>query len=68
MPEALQYLVRFRTDKLFNGAVNIDWFGTNEERANAASEAYVFHGPQYHGVSQHVPSMNCVRAFLKLRL
>jgi len=52
MPEALQELVRFRADKLFNGAVNIDWFGTDEQRASAASEAYVFHGPQYHGVSQ----------------
>lgn len=52
MPEVLQDLVRFRADKLFNGAVNIDWFASNEERASAASEAYVFHGPQYHGVSQ----------------
>jgi hypothetical protein len=52
MPEALQELIKFRADKLFNGAVNIDWFASNEERASAASEAYVFHGPQYHGVSQ----------------
>lgn len=52
MAVALRDLVRFRADKLFNGAVNIDWYASNEERASAASEAYVFHGPQYHGVSQ----------------
>jgi len=52
MSEALIDLVRFRGDKLFNGAVNIDWFGTDEIRTRSASDAFVFHGPQYHGVSQ----------------
>src|SRR5437773_4769478 len=52
MPQALHELVKFRGDKLFNGAVNIDWFGTDELRVRAASEAFVFHGPEYHGVSQ----------------
>ena len=52
MSDALVELVRFRGDKLFNGAVNIDWFGTDEVRARSATDAFVFHGPKYHGVSQ----------------
>ena len=52
MPHALRELIRFRSDKLFNGAVNVDWFGTDETRSKSASEAFVFHGPKYHGVSQ----------------
>jgi hypothetical protein len=52
MPHALRELIRFRSDKLFNGAVNVDWFGADDTRAKSASEAFVFHGPKYHGVSQ----------------
>lgn len=52
MSRALQELISFRGDKLFNGAVNIDWFATDATRAHLASEAFVFHGPEYHGVSQ----------------
>jgi hypothetical protein len=52
MPQQLSDVVRFRGDRLFNGAVNIDWFGTDETRSSAASEAFIFHGPQYHGVQQ----------------
>ena len=48
----LQDIVKFRGDRLFNGAVNIGWFDSDEERKQAASEAFVFHGPTYHGVSQ----------------
>lgn len=52
MPIKLQDVVKFRGDRLFNGAVNIGWFDTNAERTRAAAEAFVFHGPTYHGVSQ----------------
>ena len=52
MPQQLSDIVKFRGDRLFNGAVNIDWFGTDEARSRSASEAFVFHGPQYHGVQQ----------------
>jgi len=52
MAEQLNDIVRFRGDRLFNGAVNIDWFNSDESKAKAASEAFVFHGPKYHGVSQ----------------
>lgn len=44
--------VRFRDDKLFNGAVSIDWFSSDPEQSRLASECFVFHGPEYHGVSQ----------------
>ncbi len=52
MPRPLHELVTFRGDKLFQGAVNIDWFGTHEARARSAAGVFVFHGPAYHGVSQ----------------
>ena len=52
MPQPLHDIVKFRGDRLFNGAVNIDWFGTDEARARLASGAFIFHGPTYHGVSQ----------------
>src|SRR4030042_6425117 len=52
MSQRLNDLVRFRGDRLFNGAVSISWFGTDEDKAKAASQAFVFHGPKYHGVQQ----------------
>ena len=52
MSEILQDIVGFRGDRLFNGAVNIGWFGSDDARTKAAAEAFVFHGPTYHGVSQ----------------
>ena len=52
MPERLQDIVRFRGDRLFNGAVNISWFDSDASRTRAAAETFVFHGPSYHGVSQ----------------
>ena len=52
MSQRLNDLVRFRGDRLFNGAVSISWFGTDEAKSKAASQAFVFHGPKYHGVQQ----------------
>lgn len=52
MTAHLKEFVKFRGDQLFNGAVNIDWLGTDEARARGAAGAFVFHGPAYHGVSQ----------------
>ena len=52
MARLLEDLAIFRGDKLFNGAVNIDWFFSNSEKASKASKAFIFHGPGYHGVSQ----------------
>ena len=52
MPDALNDIVRFRGDRLFNGAVNLGWLHTDEARTKLAADAFVFHGPAYHGVSQ----------------
>ena len=52
MPQLLNTIIHYRGDRLFNGAVSISWFGTDEKKAKAASEAFVFHGPQYHGFKQ----------------
>ena len=52
MSKLLKDIVGFRGDRLFNGAVNIDWFNSDASRTRAAAEAFVFHGPAYHGVSQ----------------
>ncbi|RPH52311.1 MAG: hypothetical protein EHM85_03425 [Desulfobacteraceae bacterium] len=52
MTQRLNDIVRFRGDRLFNGAVSISWFGTDEAKFKAASQAFIFHGPKYHGVQQ----------------
>jgi len=52
MPEMLSEVIRFRGDRLFNGAVNLGWLHTDDVRTNRAADAFVFHGPAYHGVSQ----------------
>ncbi len=45
-------LVGFRSDLFFDGAVQIGWFETNRLRREQASTGFVFHGPEYHGVSE----------------
>ena len=52
MADNLFDIVSFRGDKLFNGAVNIEWFRSDSSKAKFASDSFVFHGPEYHGVSQ----------------
>jgi len=52
MVDLLSDIIEFRGDRLFNGAVNIEWFTSDESKAEIASEAFVFHGPKYHGVLQ----------------
>jgi hypothetical protein len=46
-------LVKFRGDKLFQGAIDLDWINLNQEMSKAAAKAFVFHGPKYHGVTQN---------------
>ncbi len=45
-------VVRFDFDRLFNGAVDVDWLLSDTQKAARAASAFVFHGPSYHGVSQ----------------
>lgn len=44
-------LVVFRKDLLFNGAVQLGWLENNKPLAETVAEYFVFHGPEYHGVS-----------------
>ena len=48
----LKDIVRFRGDRLFDGAANLSWFWDDVEKSHQAAESFVFHGPQYHGVQQ----------------
>ncbi len=52
MATQVRDVVAFRDDLLFDGAVNVDWFLDDPEKAVVAAQAFVFHGPQYHGVTQ----------------
>jgi hypothetical protein len=52
MSQILKDIVYYRGDQLFNGAVDLSWFLNNLQRSHEAAEAFVFHGPQYHGVTQ----------------
>lgn len=52
MNSRLGDIIRFRDDKLFQGAVDISWFSRDRERSQAAAASFVFHGPRYHGVRQ----------------
>lgn len=48
----LSEVVDFRKDLLFNGAVQISWLETDPQMATKAAKHYVFHGPDYHGVTE----------------
>jgi hypothetical protein len=48
----LSEVVRYRGDRLFDGAVDLSWLVGNREKARDVAAAYVFHGPAYHGVKQ----------------
>jgi len=52
MSQILKDIVYYRGDQLFNGAVDLSWFLNNMQRSYEAAEAFFFHGPQYHGVTQ----------------
>lgn len=45
-------LVVFRKDLLFNGAVQLGWLENNRPLVDTVAEYFVFHGPEYHGVSE----------------
>ena len=51
MATVLNDIVAFRKDKLFNGAVDTDWFYSSPEKAEDAAKNFVFHGPETHAVS-----------------
>ncbi len=44
-------VLRFKKELFFEGAVQLDWFYEQRRRV-AAARSFVFHGPEYFGVSQ----------------
>ncbi|WP_409276140.1 hypothetical protein V1499_11135 [Neobacillus sp. SCS-31] len=47
----LKDIIRFKKELYFNGAVQVDWF-YNKEKQNEIAKSFVFHGPEYFGVSE----------------
>jgi len=45
-------IIQFRSDLFFDGAVQIGWFESDAEKSRQAAANFVFHGPDYHGVTQ----------------
>lgn len=54
MKDTIGNLVRFEIDRLFNGAVDVDWLQNDAGKAVRAATAFVFHGPGTHGVAASV--------------
>jgi len=52
MSEKLGKLVTFDIDRLFNGAIDVDWLVDGSGKAERAATSFVFHGPTSHGISQ----------------
>ncbi len=48
----LSDVVDFRRDLFFGGAVDIDWFRKDPKKSDKAAANFVFHGPDYFGVSE----------------
>lgn len=51
MSRTLQDLVNYHGDRLFDGAIDLDWFIRNPKKSAEISTAYVFHGSRYHDVN-----------------
>lgn len=47
----LKDIIRFKKELYFNGAVQVDWF-YNKEKQSEVAKSFVFHGPEYFGVSE----------------
>ncbi|CAK0769189.1 conserved hypothetical protein [Gammaproteobacteria bacterium] len=41
-------LIRFHDEQFFEGAVQLRWVQTHEDKARQAAQSFVFHGPRYH--------------------
>ena len=44
-------LVQFHDERFFEGAVQLRWVQERETQAEQAAQAFVFHGPRYHGAN-----------------
>jgi hypothetical protein len=44
-------LIHFHDERFFDGAVQLRWVESQPEKARQAAQAFVFHGPRYHGAN-----------------
>ncbi|TXH29051.1 MAG: hypothetical protein E6Q96_04240, partial [Cyclobacteriaceae bacterium] len=44
-------MVSFHSENFFEGAVQLRWVSDRPEQAKQAANAFVFHGPRYHGAA-----------------
>lgn len=42
-------VIQFHKERFFEGAVQLSWVQRRKDQARLAAEAFVFHGPRYHG-------------------
>lgn len=42
-------IIHFHNERFFEGAVQLSWVERRKDQARQAAEAFVFHGPRYHG-------------------
>ena len=45
-------VIHFHNERFFEGAVQLSWVQRRPDQALQAAEAFVFHGPRYHGAGQ----------------
>lgn len=50
--KTLSEVIRFKKELFFGGAVQVDWFTRYPEKRDEAAVNFVFHGPEYFGVSK----------------
>lgn len=45
-------VIHFHNERFFEGAVQLSWVHRRVDQARQAAEAFVFHGPRYHGAGE----------------
>ena len=45
-------VIHFHDERFFEGAVQLSWVQRRVDQASRAAEAFVFHGPRYHGAGE----------------
>lgn len=45
-------IIHFHNERFFEGAVQLGWVQRRVDQAHQAAEAFVFHGPRYHGAGK----------------
>ncbi|MBV2089324.1 MAG: hypothetical protein KUF72_00385 [Candidatus Thiodiazotropha sp. (ex Ctena orbiculata)] len=48
----IEQVIHFHDERFFEGAVQLGWVQRRADQARQAAEAFVFHGPRYHGAGE----------------